>query len=112
MIRLCVPAVLPLAAFAAALLFGCATPPTPPPVRSTGAATIGPTTGELAGGINLSLLHLDPHDASPGLCDATAYGSIAAASGVGLCVCQPQEDGQRGDWMQVISRQRCWPDSQ
>lgn len=95
------------------LLCACAEPAdAPPPVQVGGTATIAPSSGQLAGAIGLSAIHLEQHDASPGLCDAADYGSIAAASGAGLCVCQPQDDGRHGDWVQVISRQRCWPGSQ
>jgi hypothetical protein len=80
-------------------------------MHSTGASTVMSTSGQLAGGINLSLLRLEQHDTSPGLCDAAVYGSIAAASGIGLCICQPEADHQHGDWVQAISKQPCWAGS-
>jgi hypothetical protein len=92
------------------LLCACAEPVEPPPAQVGGTATIAPSSGQLSGAIDLSAIHLEQHDASPGLCNAAVYGSIAAAAGVGLCVCQPQDDGMHGDWVQVISRQRCWAD--
>jgi hypothetical protein len=69
-----------------------------------------PAGAQLEGGIGASFLRLEQHDAPPAPCDAAIYGTIAAASGVGLCVCQPQADGQPGDWIQ-LSGQSCWPDN-
>ena len=80
----------------------------PPSPHSGGTATVAPASGKLPGGVSLSLLQLEPHGTSPGLCDAAVYGSIAAAKGIGLCVCQPEDDRQHGDWVQVISKQPCW----
>jgi hypothetical protein len=92
------------------LLAACASPPAEPSSMHAGrAAIVGSTNGELAGGINLSAIRLEQRDTPPGVCDAAVYGGLAAESGVGLCICQPAEDEQHGE---VISRQRCWPDSQ
>lgn len=90
-----------------AFLCACAVPGEAPPPQSGGTATVAPASGKLPGGVNLSLLQLEQHDTSPGLCDAAVYGSIAAARGIGLCVCQPEDD-QHGDWVQVITKQPCW----
>jgi hypothetical protein len=99
--------------FCFALLCACAAPSeAPPPPQSGAPATVAPTSGKLAGGINLSVLQLEPHNTSPGLCEAAVYGSIAAARGIGLCVCQPEDDRERGDWVQVITKQPCWSGAQ
>ena len=96
----------------AALLCACTAQDAAPPAHTGGVATVAPTSGQLAGGIGVALLRLDQRDTSPGLCDAAVYGSIAAASGEGLCICQPQPDRQHGDWVQAITKQPCWAGSQ
>jgi hypothetical protein len=95
-----------------ALLCACAAPGEAPSPQSAATATLAPASGKLPGGINLSVLQLEPHNTSPGLCEAAVYGSLAAARDIGLCVCQPEDDRQRGDWVQVITKQPCWAGAQ
>jgi hypothetical protein len=69
-----------------------------------------PTGAQLEGGIGASFLRLEQHDMPPAPCDAAIYGTITAASGIGLCICLPQSDGQHGEWTQPTSGQACWPE--
>jgi hypothetical protein len=104
---------LPLLLSVAALLGACAAGPNGRPATRTALAEApAPTADQINSGIGAVFLRLEQRNAPPARCDAALYGTIAAMTGAGLCVCQPQSAAAGGEWVRVPSGELCWPANQ